>query len=320
MKSSVALVLSVVLTAVAGLAADKKNDPSQIGNRDVGKGVNFYSIEKEIALGKQLAQEVARQAKLLDDPIIGEYVNRVGQNLVRNSDARFSFQFQVIDDDTANAFALPGGFIFVNTGLIKIADEEDEFAAAVAHEIAHVAARHMTRQATKAQLASMLNVPASVLLGGGLGGYAGRQAMGLAMPTMFMKFSRGDESEADYLGVQYMYAAGYDPTGAISIFEKLESLQRKSPGFVDRMLSSHPLDADRIKRTEKEIDEILPSRGEYVVTTSEYRDMRERLIDMQAGRKSVPGNGGPKLKTAPRTTPTVREDEPPTVKRRGLTE
>ena len=320
MHSSIALVLSVALTAGMGFAADKKNDPSQIGNRDVGKGLNFYSIEKEIALGKQLAQEVARQTKLLDDPIIGEYVNRVGQNLVRNSDSRFAFQFQVIDDDTPNAFALPGGFVFVNTGLIKIADEEDEFAAAVAHEIAHVAARHMTRQATKAQLASMLNMPASVILGGGWGGYAGRQAMGLVMPTMFMKFSRGDESEADYLGVQYMYAAGYDPTGAISIFEKLESLRRKSPGFVDRMLSSHPLDADRIKRTEKEIDDILPSKGEYVVTTSEYRDMRERLIDMQAGRKSTPGNGGPKLKSAPRTSPTVRDEEPPTVRRRGLTE
>ena len=307
MKSWRAVVLSMALASAAGFAADgKKDDPSQIGNRDVGKGVNFYSIEKEIALGKQLSQEVTRQAKLLDDPIITEYVNRVGQNLVRNSDARFAFKFQVIDDDSPNAFALPGGFVFVNTGLIKIADEEDEFAGVLAHEIAHVAARHMTRQATKAQLASLLSMPASVLLGGGWGGFAGRQAMGMALPTMFMKFSRGDETEADYLGVQYMYAAGYDPTGAVSIFEKLESMRRTQPGFVDRMLSSHPQDADRIKRTQSEIEQILPARPEYVVNTSEYRDMRERLIDLQADRKSAPAGGGPTLKTAPRTTPTVR--------------
>jgi predicted Zn-dependent protease len=317
MKSWVALVLSVGVSAGVGFAGEnKKDDPSQIGNRDVGRGVNFYSIEKEIALGKQLSQEVARQTKLLDDPIIAEYVNRVGQNLVRNSDAHFAFQFQVIDDDSPNAFALPGGFVFVNTGLIKIADEEDEFAAAVAHEIAHVAARHMTRQATKAQLASMLNMPAAVLLGGGWGGYAARQGVDLALPTMFMKFSRGDESEADYLGVQYMYAAGYDPMGAVSIFEKLESLRRTNPGFVGRMLSSHPLDADRINRTQSEIERILPARSEYVVTTSEYRDMRMRLIDMQAERKSSPGNGGPKLKTAPRTTPSTRDEDPPAIRRR----
>jgi predicted Zn-dependent protease len=284
-----------VLASGLGYAGDKKDDPSQIGHRDVGRGLNFYSIEKEIALGKQLSQEVARQAKLLDDPIITEYVNRVGQNLARNSDARYVFQFQVIDDDSPNAFALPGGFVFVNTGLIKIADEEDEFAAAVAHEIAHVAARHMTREASKAQLAQLLNLPATVLLGGGLGGYAGRQAMGLALPTMFMKFSRGDETEADYLGVQYMYAAGYDPTGAVSIFEKLESMRRTNPGFVDRMLASHPLDSDRIKHTETEIDHILPAKSEYVVTTSEYRDMRERLINQEASRKAPVAKPTPRL-------------------------
>ncbi len=316
MKSWLVVILSAGVAVGVGFAGEnKKDDPSQIGNRDVGKGVNFYSIEKEIALGKQLSQEVMRQAKLFDDPIVSEYVNRVGQNLVRNSDARFAFQFRLIDDDTPNAFALPGGFVFVNTGLIKIADEEDEFAAAMAHEIAHVAARHMTRQATKAQLASMLNLPASVALGGGWGGLAGRQAMGLAFSPVFMKFSRGEESEADYLGLQYMYAAGYDPTGAISIFEKLESMRRTNPGFVGRMLSSHPLDADRINRTQSEIERILPPKPQYVVTTSEYRDIRERLINMQAGRKSSPGKGPPKLKNAPRTAPQVRVEDPPTIRR-----
>src|SRR5262249_38486846 len=283
---------------------NKKDDPSQIGNRDVGKGINFYSPEKELALGKQLAGEVARQAKLVDDPLTTEYVNRLGQNLARNSDAKFPFTFQVIDDEVPNAFALPGGFVFVNTGLIKLAAEEDELAGAVAHEIAHVAARHMTRQATKTTIAQMGTIPLSVILGGGLGGYAGRQAAGAAMPMMFLKFSRGDESEADYLGVQYMYAAGYDPNGAISIFEKLESLQRRKPGTISKIFSTHPMDADRIAKTEKEIARILPDKPEYVVNTSEYRDIRDRLLRLEARRQR----------------PNANDDSRPTLRRRDLIE
>src|SRR5690242_11496273 len=222
--------LAVVVIVGGVCAEDKKKDPNQIGNRDVGKGINFYSLEKEIALGRQLAQEVQRQAKLNSDPIITEYVNRVGQNLVRNSDSKVPFTFQVIEADDLNAFALPGGYIFVNTGLIVMAEEECEFAGAVAHEIAHVAARHMTRQATKGQIANIASIPLSVLLGGWAGVVA-RQGASLAIPMTFLSFSRKDESEADYLGLQYMYSAGYDPNGAISIFEKLEALSRRKPGL-----------------------------------------------------------------------------------------
>src|SRR5450432_3442600 len=276
----------------------KKDDPSQIGNRDVGKGVNFYSIEKEIALGKQLAQEVARQAKILDDPLISEYVNRIGQNLARNSDAKVPFTFQVIEGEEPNAFALPGGYIFIYTGLLKLADEEDEFAGAVAHEIAHVAARHMTRQATKSQIANLATLPLSVLFGG-IAGMAARQGAGVAIPTMFLKFSRADESEADYLGTQYMYAAGYDPTGAVSIFEKIESLSKAKPGVMGRIFSTHPMDADRIQKTQKEIQRILPAKEEYVVSTSEYRDMRERLIGLDHSVKKDEKDGRPTLRRTP---------------------
>src|SRR5450755_1925228 len=211
-------------------ARQKKDDPAQIGNRDVGKGVNFYSLEKEMALGKQLAAEVQRQAKVVTDPLISEYVNRIGQNLVRSSDAKVPFTFQVIEGDSPNAFALPGGYVFVYTALIKIASEEDELAAAMAHEIAHVAARHMTRQATRSQIVHLAGVPVGVILGGGLGGALARQGANVAIPAAFTHLTRQDESEADYLGVQYLYAAGYDPSGAISIFEKLESLEKKRPG------------------------------------------------------------------------------------------
>ena len=228
MRCASAFLLCLALAAGARAGDDKKNDPSQIGNRDVGSGVNLYSIQKEIALGRQLAQEVERQSKLVDDPIIAEYVNRLGQNLVRHSDAKYPFTFKVVDDASLNAFALPGGYVFVNRGLIEIAEEEDELAGAMAHEIAHVAARHMTRQATRSDLARLLSAPANVLLGG-WGGYAARQSAGVALPAALLSFSREYESEADYLGVQYMYAAGYDPNGAISIFEKMETLERRSP-------------------------------------------------------------------------------------------
>src|SRR3954453_22786683 len=242
------LVCLLALGAGAMLAQSpkKKDDPSQIGNRDVGKGLNIYSIEREMALGKQLAQEVQRQAKVVEDPLIAEYINRIGQNLVRNSDAKVPFTFQVIEGDSPNAFALPGGYIFVYTALLKIADEEDEVAAAMAHEIAHVAARHMTRQATKSQIASLAGIPIGVILGGGIGAAVIRQGANVGVPTAFLHFTRKDESEADYLGVQYLYAAGYDPNGAISILEKLESLQRKQPGTVARIFSTHPMDATRI--------------------------------------------------------------------------
>ena len=313
MRSFAAAGLSLVVAAGMVCAGDQKDDPSKIGNRDVGKGVNFYSLEKEMALGKQLAEEVQRQAKVLDDPLITEYVNRVGQNLVRNSDAKVPFKFQVIDGPEVNAFALPGGYVFVYTGLIKMADEEDEFAGALAHEIAHVAARHMTRNATKGQIAQIGTIPLRIGLGG-WGGYAAQQAAGLAIPMSLLSFGRKDESEADYLGVQYMYAAGYDPNGAVSIFEKLEALERNKPGVVSRMFATHPMDADRIAKTQAEIQKILPSRPDYVVTTSEYTQMRERLMTQENRRKTDSKDGRPTLKV----DASGPADERPTVKRRDL--
>lgn len=289
-RVGVAFLLCLALAAGARAGDGKKNDPGQIGNRDVGSGVNLYSIEKEMALGRELAQEVERQSKLVDDPIVTEYVNRLGQNLVRHSDAKFPFTFKVVDDPSLNAFALPGGYVFVNRGLIEIADEEDELAGAMAHEIAHVAARHMTRQATRSDLARLLSAPAR-----GWSGYAA----GVALPAAVVSFNRKDESEADYLGVQYMYAAGYDPNGTISIFEKLESLERKSPGAVSRLFATHPPDAERIRLTQEEIERILPARPEYVVTTSEYSAMRQRLIDLDNSRGQESPERRPRLRTAP---------------------
>ena len=322
MKQLSIAILTICLTTGA-YSADRKNkkdDPSKIGDRDVGKCLNFYSIDKEIAWGKQLADEVARESKIDDDPILTEYVNRVGQNLARNSDAKAPFTFRVIDGDELNAFALPGGYVFVYTGLIKLASEEDEFAGALAHEIAHVAARHMTCRASEQQMAKAAGIIPGILLGG-LGGYAVRQAANAAIPMTFLSFSRHDESEADYLGVQYMYAAGYDPTGAVSIFEKLAALQKTQPGAVARVLSTHPMDSERINKTEREIQKILPDKPEYVVTTSEYRDVRERLIARDAGRKDKDKNR-PVLRVRSGDVkvddPDAQSDDRPTLKRHDL--
>src|SRR6516162_8447375 len=253
-----ALLASVSFLISGAYASDKKNDPYQIGNRDVGKGVNFYSVEKEIALGKQMAQEVERQARAIDDPVIGEYINRVGQNLVRNSDARVPFTIKVLDSEEVNAFALPGGFFFVNSGLILKADSEAELAGVMAHEIAHVAARHGTKQATKGELINIASIP--LIFMGGWTGYAIRQGAGLAIPLGFLQFTQGAEREADYLGLQYMYKAGYDPTAFVDFFEKIQTLEKKKPGTLAKVFSTHPMTDNRIKAAQDEIQKILVAK------------------------------------------------------------
>jgi predicted Zn-dependent protease len=326
------LALPVVVVAALSLsgpafANDKKNDPEEIGNRDVGKGVNFYSLEKEIALGKQLAQEVERQAKIIDDPVIAEYVNRVGQNLVRNSDAKVPFTIKVLDTEEVNAFALPGGFFFVNSGLVLKADSESELAGVMAHEIAHVAARHGTKQATRGEIANLASIP--LIFMGGWTGYAIRQGLGLAIPMGFLSFSRGFEREADYLGLQYLYKTGYDPTSFVDFFEKIQSMEKKKPGTVSKVFSTHPMTDDRIKAAQAEIQKILVAKPEYVVNTSEFNDVRGRLAMLHNHRKidnedpnrprlrRAPGSGGGPIDANGGGSDSKPDsDERPTLKRR----
>src|ERR1043165_8689317 len=276
--------LAIVATLVpTSFAEDKKKNPDEIGNRDVGKGINFYSLDKEIALGKQLAQEVERQAKIIDDPIVAEYVSRLGQNLVRNSDAKVPFTIKVVSTDEVNAFALPGGFFFVNSGLILKADNEAELAGVMSHEIAHVAARHGTRQATRGELAQLATIP--LIFMGGWTGYGIRQAASVAIPVGFLTFSRGFESEADMLGLQYMYKSGYDPGAFVDFFEKIQSLEKKKPGTISKVFSTHPMTEDRISAAQKNIQEHRKERPEYVVTTSEFSDVKGRLAMLHNRRK-----------------------------------
>jgi predicted Zn-dependent protease len=273
----------ILLTSTVPVLMAQKDDVENIGNRDInpsgplGLGnINFSSLEEEIALGRAFAADLERQVQLVDDPVINEYVNRVGQNLVRNSDARIPFSFKVIEDDSINAMALPGGFVYINTGIIMAADEEAELAGVLAHEIAHVTARHGTENQSKATLLNILSLP--LIFVGGVPGIALQQAASIAIPSAFYKFSRSAEEEADYLGTQYMYKAGYDPSAAVSFFEKIQARETARPGSVSTIFASHPPTGSRIEKTKASIAEVLPEREQYVLSTSEFDDVRRLMV------------------------------------------
>src|SRR6185312_1455003 len=259
-----------------------KDDVDAIGNRHVG-GLDWYSTETDIKVGKMYAQQIEQSMKFITDPVVTEYVNRIGQNLVRNSDAKVPFTIKVVDSDEINAMALPGGFFYVNSGLILAADDEAELAGVMSHEIAHVALRHGTRGQTRADLANIMSIPL-IFVGGGIG-YAARQVAGIGLPMTFLKFSRGFEAEADYFGVQYMYKAGYDPNEFVNFFEKVQAQEKKKPGSLAKAFSTHPQTPDRIEKTQEEIAKILPPRDQYIETTSEFNDVKARLASIENRHK-----------------------------------
>ena len=290
---------------------NSKEDVDAIGNRNVGKGVNFFSIEREIALGKSLAQEVERSSKMIDDPVVTEYVNRVGQNLVRNSDAQVPFTIKVIDSDEVNAFALPGGFFYVNSGLILRAQEEDELAGVMAHEISHVTLRHGTKQATKAEMIQLGAMAAMIFVPYGWAGYGIYEGMNLAIPLTFLKFSRDAEREADFFGIQYMYKAGYDPNAYVTFFERIQADEKRRPGSIPKFFSTHPPTPERIELAQKEIARILPDKDEYIVTTSEFDSVKSRLRNVMFARKVQDNQPGkPTLRTKTEQTEKQKQGDP----------
>src|ERR1700692_359950 len=300
-----------------------KTDGEPVGNRNVGcgRGVgNWYTVEGQVARGRVYAQQIESQIKLVNDPVVTEYVNRIGQNLVRNSDAQVPFTIKVIDSDVVNAMALPGGFFYVNSGLILAADEEAEMAGVMAHEIAHVAACHYGREMTRANLLQMASIP-FIFMGGAIG-YAGYEASSLAISMKFLKFSRGFEAEADYLGVEYMYRAGYDPSAFVSFFEKIQAMEKKKPGTLSKAFDTHPQTPDRIEKSQDEIRKILPAKQQYVVTTSEFDQVKARLAAIENKHKVIDekDSSKPSLRRTANTTDksgdTKSDDDRPTLKRR----
>jgi beta-barrel assembly-enhancing protease len=300
------------------------DDLDAIGNRNVGcaKGMgNWYGLEGQIALGKQVSMQVETQSKVITDPVVTEYINRLGQNLVRNSDSQVPFTIKVIDSDDINAFALPGGFFYVNSGLILAADEEAELAGVMAHEISHVAACHAARENTRGNIAQIMTIPL-IFIGGPIG-YAAYEGAGLAVPLTFLKFSRGFEAQADYLGIEYMYKAGYDPQAFVSFFEKIQAQEKKKPGTISKAFSTHPQTPDRIEKSQEEIARILPAKAEYMVTTSEFEEVKARLAAIENKHKLNDEKDGkkPSLRRTSSTDKNGTDDKTtddgrPTLKRR----
>jgi beta-barrel assembly-enhancing protease len=302
-------------------------DVSAVGNRDIGgRGVgNWYSTDSEIKMGRQYAAEIEKSTKFINDSVITEYVNRIGQNIVKNSDCKVPFTIKVIDSDEINAMALPGGFFYVNSGLILNADEEAELAGVMAHETAHVCAHHAAREMTRANYAQLGTIP--LIFIGGWTGYGIYEAASLAIPVTFLHFSREFEAQADYLGVQYMYRAGYDPQAFISFFEKVQALEKRKPGLVAKTFSDHPQTPDRIEHSQEEIAHILPAKDEYTVTTSEFDDIKARLARIENKRRLTDNKDGkkPSLRkasnskddsTAQSTDPNANPSDQPTLHRR----
>jgi hypothetical protein len=268
-------------------------DVNAVGNRNIGgRGVgNWYSTDSEIKMGKQFADEIEKSTKFITDPEVDEYVNRIGQNIVKNSDCKVPFTIKVIDSDEINAMALPGGFFYVNSGLILAADEEAELAGVMSHEIAHVCAHHAAREMTRLNYAQIGMVPLMIMLPYDWTGYGIYEAAQLAIPVTFLEFSRDFEAQADYLGVQYMYRAGYDPQAFISFFEKIQALEKRKPGLVAKAFSDHPQTPDRILHSQEEIAHILPARDDYLVTTSEFNDIKARLARIENKRRLTDTKG-----------------------------
>jgi beta-barrel assembly-enhancing protease len=313
----------LTLAALPLAADDQKNDVNAIGTRRVAHR-SIISEQKEVAIGKQLSVQVDHQAKLVTDPVINEYVNRVAQNVARNSDLKVPITVKVIDDPTINAFALPGGFLYVNSGTVLAADEESQLAGVLGHEMAHVAARHWAQQYTRATLMQFAMIPL-MFTPLSIGAYYGIEAGMQGLPLLFVKFSQNDEAEADFLGLQYMYKAGYDPNSYVAFFGKVVQEERHSPGSVPEIFMDHPPTADRIVKCEQEIKQILPNRPQYLVSTSEFNDVKAHMATVLTAKLKRPGPGGPTLEKHPASDKTASSgtggtdqggDQPPVLKRR----
>jgi len=338
MRLSVAGLLAVCLSTFAFAGSDKKpknSDVDNIGTRDINKGnvLPTMSLDKEIALGRQYSAQIERQLKLVNDPVVTEYVNRVAQNIVRNSDAKVPFTVKVVDSDEVNAFALPGGFLYVNTAVLTAADEEAELAGVLAHEIAHVAARHAAESMSKQNAVGLASI--GLVFVGGAAGVGAREAAGLGIPLTFLKFTRSQEAEADYLGAQYMWKAGYDPSAMLSFFEKLQAKEKANRATVSTLFTDHPPTAARITAIKKEIETILPDRGQYTLTTSEFDSVKARLASVNArpgsrGSRASVRRGAPNGRQRD-SDPNARDgqtsstqdqdagvgDDPPTIRRKN---
>jgi predicted Zn-dependent protease len=277
--------------SVASFAATTRRhgDVENIGNRSIATRVwgifpNFISLEKEIQIGQQISTEFEQAAKLVEDPVISEYVDRVGQNIVKHSDAKVPFHIKVVDTDEVNAFAFPGGFFYINKGLLLEAENESELAGVMAHEISHVVARHATAMMSKQQILQFAQIPL-LFVGGYWAQMALQNGLGLGINLGLLGVTRESEKEADQLGIQYLWNSGYDPNSFVSFFEKLQDKEKSKPGRLSGWFRTHPYTLDRIAASLDE-QRYLPEKENYMVNTSEFDRVKSRLLAIDNAMKA----------------------------------
>jgi predicted Zn-dependent protease len=314
-KAGLVTLMALALT-VSAYAERRHADVENIGNRNVTGKIfgflpNMISFEKEIALGQQISAQFEQTARLIEDPVISEYVDRLGQNIVKHSDAKVPFHIKVVDTDEVNAFAFPGGYFYVNKGLLLAAENEAELAGVMAHEISHVCARHATQRLSKGQWLQIVSIPA-MFVGGYWTQMGIQQALGLGINLELLGVTRESEYEADQLGIQYMWNTGYDPNAFVSFFEKLRAQEKEKPGKLAGWFRTHPYTNYRIAAS---IDEqrFLPEKDNYIVTTSEFDRVRSRLQAIDNAEKADASSGptpDQKKPTLKRRTNTDGTDDP----------
>jgi predicted Zn-dependent protease len=276
--------------SVTSFATDRKfGDVENIGNRDIAGRIlgfipNFVSLEKEIQIGQQVAVEFEQTAKLIEDPVVAGYIDRIGQDIVKHSDAKVPFRIKVVDTDEINAFAFPGGYFYVNKGLILEAENESELAGVMAHEIAHVAARHATRRITRGQVIQLATIPA-LFIGGIMAQMAIQNGLGLGINLDMLGVTRAYEKEADILGMQYLWNTGYDPNGFVTFFEKMQAQEKTKPTRVAGFFRTHPFTEDRIALSLDE-ERYLPEKDHYIVNSSEFDRVKARLLAIDNAMKA----------------------------------
>ncbi len=293
------------------------NDLNAIGSRNVGcnRGMgNWYSLDSQVRMGQEFAKQVEQSSHVITDPFVNEVINRLGQNLQRNSDSRLPFTIKILDVEDVNAFALPGGYMFVNAGAILLADDESELAGVMAHEIGHVAACHAARGATRGALAQIGMIPV-IIMTGGIAGLGVGEAANYGIPAVFSKFGRNFEAQADYLGIQYMYKAGYDPNGMTNFFEKFQALEKQRPGVFMKVYGDHPQTPDRIARSQEEIGKILPPREQYMIDSSDFEQAKKRLALIMKHRLKENKNETPELRRTVTDKDADHNDDRPVIKR-----
>src|SRR5580698_7345653 len=249
---------------------------------------NMYSPQTDVQLGRKNAQLLEQQLPLCKDPKVDEYLTKLGMRLVSKLPTRgiqYPWEFHCVNDKSINAFALPGGFVFVNRGAIEAADNESQLAAVMGHELSHVTLRHGTAQATKAQFAQGAASIFGGIFGGSTGGALLTQGVALGAGGLMLRYSRGDETQADVSGTQVLYDAGYDPRAMSQFFEKLEAESKgKNP---PQFLSDHPNPGNRVERVDEEIEKLGGVPPNAKRDSGEFEAIKREVLALPVAKKNA---------------------------------